>query len=143
MPIDINFPTVNPTPLPGLPQIYASGDPNNPRNVSTNPRISTTPSGVIRVTQGQTTLDKILQAALSSVALLRGAQYVPTEEVPAGLYASQFPQYPQGYYPQTQPISDGGTGATFGAGLESFIRNNTGLIAVGLVGYLLLMSGRK
>ena len=135
----------NVIPGTGIVDVYSTLRPIDLSSIrnATDPRIATTPGGVVRVNQGQTTLDKILQTALQSVALLRGAQYIPTEEVPAGLYGPQYSQSPYPYPYPTQPISDGSTGATFGASIESFLRNNTGLIAIGLIGYMLLMSGRK
>lgn len=44
--------------------------------------IATLPSGV-NVSQGQTTLDKILSSVLSGLALVQGAGYVPTTAHPS------------------------------------------------------------
>lgn len=128
---------------PIIPHELPPRNPQQQTTIQNDPRYDTTPSGVIRPSS-QSTLDKILAASLQSIALLRGAQYIPTEEVPQGLYNQQ-PQY----YPQNQqlqnpyiPVSES-TGATFGASVEAFLRNNTALIAVGVVGYMLFMSGRK
>lgn len=105
--------------------------------------INTTPGGVIRTSGGQTTLDKIFATALQSLALLRGSPYVPTEEVPAGLYQQQQQQYPIQYQQNPYIPPTNGTGATFGASLESFVTNNTGLILIGVVAIVLFQSGRK
>lgn len=84
---------------------------------------------------GQTTFDKILSTFLSSFALAKGAGYVPTTTQPQ----QQIPYFP----PAIDNSNYGGAGATLGASLQNFVTNNTGVIAVAVVGYVLLMSGRK
>lgn len=109
--------------------------------------INTTPTGVIRTSSGQTTLDKILQTALQSVALLRNAPYIPTEEVPTGLYGYSNPNANSALMQQQllaqQLAAQNNAGANFGASVQDFLTNNTGIILIGVVAYMLLMSGRK
>jgi hypothetical protein len=109
---------------------------------ASRPRVVTTPtvSPSVKVTtpqiqSGQTTLDKILSTFLQFTALQKNAPYVPTTTQPqsygyGGLNNSQV-------LPQALPNA----GATFGANLQQFVENNTGLLLIiGGAAVLLFMS---
>lgn len=120
----MQFPTMQ---FPNL-QTTPTFNPNAPTNVKI-----TTP----QMQAGQTRLDKILGTFLSFVALNKGAGYVPTNTPPP----QQGYSLPADYYANQNAV--GNTGATFGASIEQFVTQNTGLIAVGVVAYVLFKSGRK
>ena len=95
------------------------------------PKIYSTQNGVT-VSQGQTTLDKILTTSLTLAAIVRNRDYIPT---------TQQPQQQPVYYPQT--VTNENTVATenvtgVGNQIESLIQNNKGLIIVAGVAFLLL-----
>jgi len=99
---------------------------------------TTLPNGTTQVRVGGTTLDKLLNTLTTSLALFKNAPYIPTTQQPI--------QQQQQYFPEAvlQPSQNyNSTGATFGASIENFVTNNTGVIAIGVVAYVLLMSGRK
>lgn len=108
--------------------------PNTQTN--TQPKIYTNAGGVI-AQSGQTTLDKILGTFLSSVALFKNAPYVPTAVVPQ--------QQPQVIYQPsaTENYNGGSGGSGIGSQIENLITNNTGLILIGGLAFVLFKSGRK
>lgn len=89
---------------------------------------------------GQTTLDKVLATFLSAFAIQKQAAYVPTTTQPNQGYGGQMDAQTLAYLQQQQL---GGTGATFGASIEQFVTNNTGLILIGGIAFVLFKSGRK
>ena len=100
-------------------------------SLPTTPKIYSTQDGVT-VSQGQTTLDKILNTSLTLAAIVRNRDYIPT---------TQQPQQQPVYYPQT--VTNENTVATenvtgVGNQIESLIQNNKGLIIVAGVAFLLL-----
>ncbi len=100
------------------------------REAST-PKIYSTQNGVT-VSQGQTTLDKILNTSLTLAAIVRNRDYIPT---------TQQPQQQPVYYPQTVVNENAvATENVTGVGnqIESLIQNNKGLIIVAGVAFLLL-----
>lgn len=94
-------------------------------------KIYSTQDGVT-VSQGQTTLDKILATSLTLAAIVRNRDYIPT---------TQQPQQQPIYYPQA--VAANNTVATenvtgIGNQIESLIQNNKGLILVAGAAFLLL-----
>lgn len=106
--------------------------------VPTQPKINTNVGGVNIVT-GQTTFDKVLSTFLSSLALWKGAGYVPTTVQPVGNAGYQSNDYALQQYLLQQQYANQSTGAN----IENFLKNNTGLLLMVGVGVVLLMSGRK
>lgn len=102
-------------------------------------RVSTLPNGTPQVSAGGTTLDKLLAALTTNLALIKGAGYIPTTQQPQ----QQYYDNPYAVNPYQNSIGGGSTGASFGAGIESFIANNTGLLLIGVVALVLFKSGRK
>lgn len=103
--------------------------------VPTQPKILTNAGGV-QISTGQTTFDKILSTFLSSVALFKNASYVPTTVQPVNQYPSSAYDYQQQALLQQQLYAQQSTGAN----IENFIRNNTGLLLVVGLGFVLLMT---
>ena len=101
------------------------------RAATVQPKIYSTQDGVT-VSQGQTTLDKILNTSLTLAAIVRNRDYIPT---------TQQPQQQPVYYPQTVVNENAvATENVTGVGnqIESVIQNNKGLIIVAGVAFLLL-----
>lgn len=97
-----------------------------------NVRISTNQStGQIQVNQN-VGVQKWIDAALSGLALIRGAQAVPT-------YSQNQPQYQQAQYTPEQLAAIYGNGNQNGLGLDSFIQNNKGMLLIVGVGVALFM----
>lgn len=117
----------NPNPVTGY-------NPYNPNTPQYNPNISvsTNPvTGQIQVSQNPNAIQQWIDAALSGLAIWRGAAYVPTTTPPT---ANQ----PQIIY-QTNPNDTGGFNNTGGSiGIDSFIQNNKGVLLIGGVALALL-----
>jgi len=115
-------------------------NPNSPMTVNTNPV-----TGQIEISQNPDRLQQWINAGLSSLALIRNASTVPTT-TPASGYSNngQYDAQTLALLQQQQLLAQqGGTGASFGAGIESFVKNNTGLLLVGVIALVLFKSGRK
>lgn len=108
---------------------------SNQQNVPV--RVNTLPNGTPQVSVGGTTLDKLLAALTTNLALIKGANYIPTTQQP-----QQQQYYAQNPY-AVNPYADNNTGGKLGAGLETFITENTGVLLIAGIGVVLLMSGRK
>lgn len=115
------------------PNMCAGGG-TTPKPVSI--KINTNPDGTVIAQAGQTTLDKLLAALTTNLALIKGSAYIPTTQQP------QIPQYINPY-PQGLPNNTSGTGATFGDSIEQFVTQNTGLLLIVGLGVVLFKSGRK
>jgi hypothetical protein len=105
-------------------------------------------SGAVKITTPQmqantTSFDKILSTFLSAFALHKNAPYVPTTTVPNQYGGGGLDAQTLQILAQQQALGSGSTGATFGATVEQFVTQNTGLIAVGVIAYVLFKSGRK
>lgn len=106
-------------------------------------KINTLPDGTVQATAGQTTLDKLLNALTTNLAIIKGRGYIPTTQQPVDYSALALAQQPY-LNPAINPnLGSGNTGATFGATLEQFVANNTGLLLVLGAGIVLWKSGRK
>jgi hypothetical protein len=101
-------------------------------------KINTNPDGTVIAQTGQTTLDKLLAALTTNLALIKGSAYIPTTQQPV-----QQPIYNPYVNPYPTGNNTSGTGATFGDSIEQFVTNNTGLILIGGAAFLLFKSGRK
>jgi len=131
------FPYYNPaTGLPCNPQ----SNPDIQGSVVTYPiKINTNTGGAGGITGGQTTLDKLLATLTSIYALNQKAPYVPTTAQPVQ------PNYGYGGQGGNDALllalaqgRNTGTGATFGASIESLIQNNKGILLIGGVMIVLL-----
>lgn len=115
-------------------------------SAGTTPKIiATLPTGV-NVSQGQTTLDKILSSVLSGLALVQGAGYVPTTAHPQAQSAATVQQQTLSFEQQLamqRLAAQNSTGGKFGDSIQKFITENTGLLLVGVVAVVLFKSGRK
>lgn len=109
------------------PRIVPSGGNSNGNvTVSTNPV-----TGQIQISQNPNAIQQWIDAALSGLAIWRGAAYVPTTTPPT---ANQ----PQIIY-QTNPNGTGGFNNTGDSiGIDSFIQNNKGVLLIGGVALALL-----
>lgn len=93
-------------------------------------KIYSTQDGVT-VSQGQTTLDKILATSLTLAAIVRNRDYIPTTQQP-----QQPIYYPQVVTNENAVATENNTG--IGNQIESLIQNNKGLILVAGAAFLLL-----
>lgn len=117
-------------------------------NMEENVKIISTPVTGQNVFVGQTTLDKILSATLSGLALVTQQPFVPTTAHPiSAITPAQnvaFDLQTQLQLAQLQNASNtSGAGAKFGDSLENFFTNNTGLILIAVIALVLFQSGRK
>lgn len=114
-----------------------------PTTQQQNVTLTTLPNGTPQVKVGGTTLDKLLATLLSFTALQKGAGYVPTTQQPVdyNALAQQSAYQQQALYQQN--LGNNNPNANFGAKLQAFIEQNTGVVAVVVIGGVLFMSGRK
>lgn len=139
----------NPTAPPNSTLYDPSLDPNDPAYIGYAPVISTQPqpqppfNGTISINQSGTqvsggTLNTILNDVLSGLAILNKAPYVPTtaQPRPQQIYSPSLNAQGQPYNVAANLSQTGSTGAA----IESFVRNNTGLLLAAGVAFLLLQS---
>jgi hypothetical protein len=105
-------------------------------------RVNTNPDGTPILSAGGTTLDKLLAALTTNIAIIKGAGYIPTTQQPnSGMTAAQYQAIlSQQALAQQQ---GGGLGANLGNDIQNFVQNNTGLLLIGVVALVLFKSGRK
>lgn len=128
------------TPTGGIP-IYDSGsDPNYGGDNNVNYYPTYIPP-VDNTTNGNNELNTILDDVLSSLAIFRGAKYVPTTVQPVNQYGGYAAGTinPATGIPYTPLVNTNiGTGANIGATVEDFIKNNTGILLLAGAAFLLL-----
>lgn len=147
-----------------MPNFFTNSNPNNPFGISVssgNPSLGQTPTGLqipnwnpmvfniptwnpnnsgvkinsnvdgVGVSTNQTTLDKTLNWITQLFAIQKGAAYIPTTQQPQQQPSVIYQQYPNQNLGQFQDNSTGGN-------IESFIKNNTGLLLLVGLGAVLL-----
>lgn len=119
--------------ISNLCQIYPSFCQNTNQNV----RVNTLPDGTPQISTGGTTLDKLLTALTTNIAIIKGAGYIPTQTQPQQQVINP---YPIGVNPY--PVNNN-IGGSLGTDIQNFITNNTGLLLIAGVGVVLWKSGRK
>jgi len=114
---------------------------NYPSNTNFPVKVNTNPNGQVLVTGGQTTLDKILGTALTSLALLKNASYIPTTQQPNQQpdFNAILQQQQLSLLQQQQQTNTG----KFADGLQQFVSENSTMLLIGGAAYLLFVSGRK
>lgn len=116
-------------------------NPNVNSNYPSNVSVVTNPvTGQVEISQNPDRIQQWINAALSGLALIRGAQTIPTA-TPANQGYGYNQQFPVGV--GNVPAVDNNLGGNLGASVQGFIQNNFTAIAIGLGVYLLWSSGRK